>query len=164
MGLGAAYLCRPTTPDPRLQFIIRLPDSPKAEAKGVIFVKGSWYETPGSPELLFDFNQSLSFPDLFHLGGACTPLGKLCFNMSLFSEIFVRFEMPLFSEIFVGRRKRSRLVSWVEKVSLERIRRLLEITKGQRNNELLLYVKNLKELSANPFPYIVRVIPRLLPT
>ena len=29
---------------------------------------------------------------------------------------------PCFSEIFIGRRRRGRLVSWVEKASLERIR------------------------------------------
>ena len=30
---------------PRLQFVAGLPDSPKTEAKGVIFVRGPWYET-----------------------------------------------------------------------------------------------------------------------
>ena len=67
--------------------------------------------------------------------------------------------MLFFSENFVHRCKRGRLVNWVEKASLEHIRRLLEITKGERNHELLLYVKNLRELGANPFPYIVLVIP-----
>ena len=47
----------------------------------------------------------------------------------------------------------------MEKVSLEHIRLLLEITEGERNHELLLYVKNLLELGPNPFPYIVPVIP-----
>ena len=64
---------------PRLQFVTRLPDSPKTEAKGVVLVKGPWYETPGSPGLPFDLNQSLSFPGLFQLGGTCTPLGRLSF-------------------------------------------------------------------------------------
>ena len=50
-----------------------------------------------------------------------------------------------------------------EKASLERIRRLLEIIERERNHELLLYVKNLRELGVNPFPYIVSVIPCLLP-
>ena len=59
---------------------------------------------------------------------------------------------------------RDRLVSWVEKVNLERIRQLLEITEGERNHELFLSVKNLQELGASPFLYIVPVIPRLLPT
>ena len=74
---------------PRLQFVTRLPDSPKTEAKGVVLVKGLWYETLDSPRLPFDLNQSLSFPSLFHLGGACTPLARLCFDMPFFSEIFV---------------------------------------------------------------------------
>ena len=47
------------------------------------------------------------------------------------------------------------------KASLERIRRLLKITKGEPNHELLFSVKNLRELGANPFPYIVPVIPHL---
>ena len=72
--------------------------------------------------------------------------------------------MFLFSEIFVCRRRRGRLVSWVEKTSLERIRRLLEITKGERNHKILLSMKNLRELGASPFPYIVPVIPRQPPT
>ena len=50
----------------------------------------------------------------------------------------------------------------MEKASLEHIKQLLEITEGERNHELLLFVKNLQELRANPFPYIVLVIPRLL--
>ena len=72
--------------------------------------------------------------------------------------------MFFFSEIFVSGRRRGRLVSWVEKSSLKRIKRLLDITEGERNHELLLSVKNLRELSASPFPYIVLVIPRPLPT
>ena len=45
---------------------------------------------------------------------------------------------------------------------MERIKRLLEITKVECNHELLLSVKNLLELGASPFRYIVPVIPRLL--
>ena len=41
---------------PRLQFVTRLPDSPKTEVKGVIFVRGPWYETLGSPDLPFTLN------------------------------------------------------------------------------------------------------------
>ena len=64
---------------PRLQFVTGLPDSPKTEAKGVVLVKGSWYETSGSLGFPFDLNQSLSFQGLFLLGGTYTPLGRLCF-------------------------------------------------------------------------------------
>ena len=52
---------------PRLQFVMGLPDSPKTEAKGVILVRGPWYETPTSPELPFACNQSMSFPGVFKL-------------------------------------------------------------------------------------------------
>ena len=55
------------------------------------------------------------------------------------------------------------MVSCVEKASLERIRWLLDIIKGEWNHELLLSVKNLHELGANPFPYIVPIIPLPLP-
>ena len=48
--------------DSRLQFVNGLHDSPKTEAKGVILVRGPWDETPGSPGLPFDINQSQSFP------------------------------------------------------------------------------------------------------
>ena len=83
--------------------------------------------------------------------------------MPLFFEIFVCFNMPFIYEIFVGMHRQGRLVSWLEKASLDRIIRLLEITEGERNHELLLSMKNLQELGANTFPYIVPVIPHLLP-
>ena len=49
---------------PRLQFVIGLLDSPKTEAKGVVFVRGPWHVTFGSLGLPFDMNQSLLFPGL----------------------------------------------------------------------------------------------------
>ena len=51
--------------NPRLQFITGLPDSPKIEAKGVVLVKGPWYETSDSLGLPFDVNQSPVFPGSF---------------------------------------------------------------------------------------------------
>ena len=53
-----------STHSPRLQFVTGLPDSPKTNAKEVILVKGSWYETLGSPRLPFDLNQPLLFSGL----------------------------------------------------------------------------------------------------
>ena len=70
-----------------------------------------------------------------------------------------------FSPDFASKRRRGRrgrLVSWVEKANLEHIRRLLEITEAESNHELLLSMKNLWELGASPFHYIVLVIPRPL--
>ena len=46
---------------PRLPFVTGLPDSPKTKAKGVVIVRGSWYETSGSLGLPFDLNRSLTF-------------------------------------------------------------------------------------------------------
>ena len=53
-------------------------------------------------------------------------------------------------------------MSWMEKASLECIRRLLEIIEGEHNHEILLSVKNLRQLGTTPFPYIVPIIPRQL--
>ena len=39
---------------PWLQFVTRLPDSPKMEEKGVVLVRGPWYETLSSLGLPFD--------------------------------------------------------------------------------------------------------------
>ena len=95
----------------RLQFVTGLLDSLKTEAKGVVLVKGSWYETLGSLGLSFGLKHSFSFLGLFQLGGTCTPLGRLFFDMPLFYEILTYFDMPFFSEIFAGRRMQGRLVS-----------------------------------------------------
>ena len=51
----------------------------------------------------------------------------------------------------------------MEKASLEHIRRLLKITEAEHNHELLLSMKNLWELGASPFRYIVPVIPPSFP-
>ena len=51
--------------NPKLQFVTKLPDSPKTEAKGVVLARGPWYETPGSLGLPFVVNHSLDFPGLF---------------------------------------------------------------------------------------------------
>ena len=54
---------------PRLQFVTGLPDSPKTEAKGMILLRGSWYETLGSPDLPFTLNQLMGFPGVFKFMG-----------------------------------------------------------------------------------------------
>ena len=51
--------------EPRLQIVMGLPDSPKTEEKGVILVRGLWFETLGSPNLLFTLNRGMSFPGAF---------------------------------------------------------------------------------------------------
>ena len=49
----------------RLQVVNGLPDSPKAEAKGVLLVRRPWDESPGSPGLPFNINRSQSFPGVW---------------------------------------------------------------------------------------------------
>ena len=74
---------------PWLQFVTRLPESPKIEVKGVVLVRGLWYETSGSRGLPFNLNQSLSFPGLYQLGRARTLRVHMCFDLPLFSELSV---------------------------------------------------------------------------
>ena len=64
LKLGTGGKLSMSAHSPMLQFVTGLPDSPKTEAKGVVLVRGSWYETPGCLELPFDVNQSLAFPGL----------------------------------------------------------------------------------------------------
>ena len=61
-----------------------------------------------------------------------------------------------------GKSRRGKLVNWVEKASFKKIQRLLEISERERHHEILLTMKNLRELSRSPSPYIVPVIPRPL--
>ena len=65
---------------------------------------------------------------------------------------------------FAGKSRRGRLVNWVEKAGFKKIRKLLKISERERHHEILLMVKNLDELSRNPSPYTLPIIPRLLPT
>ena len=51
--------------NPKLQFVIGLPDTPNTKAKGVVLIKGPWYEMLGSLKLPFNMNQSMVFPGLF---------------------------------------------------------------------------------------------------
>ena len=51
----------------------------------------------------------------------------------------------------------------MEKARLDCIRWLLKIIEKERHHELLLSAKNLKDLGASPFLYIVSVLPHPLP-
>ena len=53
---------------------------------------------------------------------------------------------------------------WVEKASFEKIRKLSEISEQEWHHEVLLAVKNLRDLSCHPSFYIVPIIPRPLPS
>ena len=47
---------------------------------------------------------------------------------------------------------------------MENIRQLLEIIEVERNHELLLTVRNLRELGTSPFPYIIFIVAHSLPS
>ena len=55
-------------------------------------------------------------------------------------------------------------MNWMEKAGFKNIQKLLEISQRERHREILLTVRNLRELSHNPSPYILLVIPHPLPT
>ena len=55
-------------------------------------------------------------------------------------------------------------MKWVEKSSIEKIRRLLEISERERHYKVLLTRENISAVRNNPAPYTLPVIPRLLPS
>ena len=54
-------------------------------------------------------------------------------------------------------------MQWVEKASLEKIRRLLEVSEQERHCEVLLTLKNLADVRQSPAPYSFLIIPHSLP-
>ena len=56
------------------------------------------------------------------------------------------------------------MVNWVEKASLDKIRRLLEISEQEHHYKVLLTLKNLADVRRNPVPYSLSIIPRPLPS
>ena len=72
------------------------------------------------------------------------------------------FDTHMFTCCYLGKHRWGRLVIWIEKASLENIGQLLEIIEVEPNHELLLKLRNLGELDACTFPYIIPVVPRLL--
>ena len=55
-------------------------------------------------------------------------------------------------------------MKWVEKSSIEKIRRLLEISKRERHYHVLITQENIYVVRHNPAPYTLPAIPRSLPS
>ena len=55
-------------------------------------------------------------------------------------------------------------MKWVEKSSIEKICRLLEIFEQKRHYQVLLTRENISAMRYNPAPYTLPVIPRPLPS
>ena len=55
-------------------------------------------------------------------------------------------------------------MQWVEKASLEKIRKLLEVSEQKRHCEFLLTLKNLADVRRGPTPYSLPIIPCSLPS
>ena len=56
------------------------------------------------------------------------------------------------------------MVHWVEKASLKKICKLLEIFEHERYYEVILTLKNLADVRQSPAPYSLPIIPCLLPS
>ena len=74
------------------------------------------------------------------------------------------FYAYLTMDYWCRKNQRGRLVHWVDKASLEKIRWLLEISEQERHYKVLLTPKNLADVRRNPTPYSLPIIPRLLPS
>ena len=89
-------------------------------------------------------------------------MGSAC--QCIFTCLSFTFAYFIIIYFFVqGKAERGKLVNWVEKASFKKIQRLHEISEQERHHEILLTVKNLRELSRSPSPYIIPVIPSPLP-
>ena len=55
-------------------------------------------------------------------------------------------------------------MKWVEKSSIEKICRLLEISERERHYQVLLTLENISAVRRNPAPYTLPVIPRPWPS
>ena len=55
-------------------------------------------------------------------------------------------------------------MNWVEKSSIEKIHRFLEISERERHCQVLLTPENISVMRHNPTPYTLPVIPRPLPS
>ena len=54
-------------------------------------------------------------------------------------------------------------MQWVEKASIEKIHRLLEVFEQEHHCEVPLTLKNLADVKRSPAPYSLPIIPRSLP-
>lgn len=66
-------------------------------------------------------------------------------------------------DVFIGKRRRDRLVEWVEKASFDRLNKLFVISVGERNHETLLADQNLQTLVKDSHLYIVPTLPHFAP-
>ena len=87
---------------PPLQVVTGLPDSHKTEAKGLILVRGPWYETPGSLDLQFILNRLMAFPSVFKLCNLYVVF--ICRCMSILHIFLITF-------FFTRKSRRGRLVN-----------------------------------------------------
>ena len=94
--------------------------------------------------------------------------GRLSLNMYVYTYDFGATNCGLLVQGKIGGGggggERGRLVHWVEKASLEKIRKLLEISELERHYEVLLTLKNLADVRRSPTRYSLPIIPRPLPS
>ena len=81
-----------------------------------------------------------------------------------FSYVYSYTRVSSLWVICAGKGRRGKLVHWVERASFAKIHRLLEIFEQERHHEVLLTMKNFHDLSRDPSPYSIPIIPRPLPS
>ena len=92
----------------------------------------------------------------------CKPINVFprCVACVLLHAYFLCARTLLLCTTCAGKSHKGKLVNSVEKTSFEKIRKLLEISERELHHEVLLTLKNLGDLSRNPSPYNILVIPR----
>lgn len=78
---------------------------------------------------------------------------------------FIIIGLPLMHLIWyiIGKRRRCRLVKWVDKTSFDRLNKLFMISTGEQNHETLLTNQNLLALVRDSELYVVPTLPRFVP-
>lgn len=62
--------------------------------------------------------------------------------------------------VYADKKRRGRLVEWVEKASFDRLNKLFMIASKEQNHQTLLTARNLLAFIQEPQPYVLPIIPR----
>ena len=109
----------------------RLPDSTKGAINGHIVISGPWvgsYEHPGQK---FEPRRSLPI------------LGRVNHSSLVLSVLIMGLLLMHITWCITGKKKRDRLVEWVEKTSFDRLNKLFVIFSSERHHQTLLIDWNL---------------------
>ena len=131
-----------------LQLVTRLPDSSNGAAKGHVV---SSYEHPGRE---FKPRCSLAIP------------GRVNHNSLVLSVLIMGLLLAHTTRCITRKKKKWRLVKWVEKASFDRLNKLFGISTSERHHQTLLIDQNLlvvvRESQSFIFPILSRLAPKIL--